>query len=148
MPPGLPTISFRLRYADGDANLDVATYNRTTGAWSLTAAASGRCSITQNAGDTRFSIGAQSDVLIIDDTGEVRCTKLTERQDLTTPRLDFVGRPESVWLRMASINSAGLLWAPKFVEEAPTTSLDQIRFFSLASIVLNKGFIADNFREI
>lgn len=147
MPPALPTITFRLRYVHGEANIDVATYNRTTAAWTVTAAASGRCSITQNASLVSFSIGAFSDVLTITNAGLVTCTNMTERQDLSTPRLDFVARPDSVWRRIASVNTAGMLWAPKFTEEVPTASLDQIRFFTLASIVLNKGFIADTFTE-
>ena len=152
-PPAKPAPSYRVDLVEGSSVIPVFSYNRTTGAFTATAYASGRCAITDAVGVRTFSIGG-TDVLQINDDGrlialnsyQVKCNPLEKR-------LEFVRITSSVRHVVGSVTESGIVSSFRFeVGDRPDTT-DQVFLpvtgdMTKASVGQDGFIVLDGFDQI
>jgi hypothetical protein len=115
-------------YVHGRQQGQAVTYNPSTGAWTVTAAASGVVSINVADPDqTLLSINGYPSLFVWNATGQVGCSAITQNVVLGTwPRLDFYRQTDSAPQKFASLSQHGLLSVRRVDEKTAPAGSDRM----------------------
>jgi hypothetical protein len=126
-------VSYYALYVIGQSSIMAITYNQSTGAWTVTPAASQYVSIsTSDPDQTSLSLNGTPVLFMWNATGAIGCGGFTDRAMPPgyNTRLDFYRKSGPIPRKFASLSQAGMFYVNGIQQKEAITGTDRMFFFS------------------